>query len=380
MSKLFEAWYRILEKIGLIKRRSNPKCDVTPALPTFRYYFEQLTDQKLYLTDYVQTQAFKGSSKVRYIFVTNQLLYDVFYEQEKKKITDLSWTSLESLKVMLPRVFSIDRMPSVLRAFSEIPADVLTRVPQISQKVDGIIKALENPSQWIELKYDHDHWGQTKVYIHNNEDRGYCRILVNELAVSGIELWSPEKMKDRLTESVAARPEIEDASADMGLIQECERIWQLANDTVGRIESGEVLEIDSSYFYLCHEDKFFSAYAYLGKAERAVEYSKSRVLEDVIDFIARLKKTPKFITLSEDIKGGIANILDKKNYFNLIREGKIRIGGGATSDMQWSIQFKDGVFVRTGDDGDGNTYRNFLDEETVKDIIEKKRFGWVKNN
>lgn len=64
----------------------------------------------------------------------------------------------------------------------------------------------------------------------------------------------------------------------------------------------------------------------------------------------------------------------------MIREGKIRIGGGATSDMQWSIQFKDGVFVNSGNDEDGNTYDDFLDEETVKDIIEKKKFGWVKNN
>jgi hypothetical protein len=84
MSKFFEAWYRILAKTGLIKRRSNPKGEVTPVLPSFRYYFEQLTDQKLYLTGYSRRQAFKGFSKVRYIFVANKLLYDVFYEQEKK--------------------------------------------------------------------------------------------------------------------------------------------------------------------------------------------------------------------------------------------------------------------------------------------------------
>ena len=53
------------------------------------------------------------------------------------------------------------------------------------------------------------------------------------------------------------------------------------------------------------------------------------------------------------------------------------MGGGTTTDMQWSLSYRDGRYVRIWGDG-VQVHEDLVEESYLLDVLRSRRYRWVR--
>src|SRR5262249_52776303 len=152
------------------------------------------------------------------------------------------------------------------------------------------------------------------------------------------------EIEQTLRQAANPRPE----SADAAALARIEEIRIAAASALDRIRRGEIWQraappygqiisyVASSFVWALTPSE--------DHVENVAEFAEARVFEDLLDTFAK-GRAPTLMTPTERWRDEIGMKADPRRYAELLRRGELSVGGGTTTDMQWSLSFRDGRYL-----------------------------------
>jgi len=336
--------------------------------------WEQLLQKSFYLVNLDRVQIYQEGNE-RFIFFTDEWFFDVFMETTTKEICELSWISKEDFLPILERTFPARNFTEYLRPYQDIPAFLLTACPQLRTRVLGVMQALTDPLQCWQLKKKHD--PQSNAFLLKHITHGWYTIVLDQSDCIRFMLPATEaNVKKEIVETLRAFEKEPVKLAPKALIDKCTQIWAEVDTVLMRLEQGELWQEYTDGFSEGFYIQSVNGYFYISTQDAAIDtvawHKESAVIEAVLSAV--LKKTKHvFNALSREQLDTIDKIINTTLYPALLKKGKITIGGGFTTDMQWVITCQEGHYYRSQ-----AAACEELSEQQVKDILANKQFGWAR--
>jgi hypothetical protein len=370
----------------LAAARAEPKTTGKAAPPTAtpeQDALGQMLAKKSYLTNLERVSSYRGQDESRYIFCEGSLLFDTWFHRVKNEITEISWTGKDELPEIIQLGFLPGTIVKYLKPFSEIPKAVITESAALAERTTTVLHLLSDASKWYFLKPDYK--TQTKRYVHHHEKRGYQIISAKDQGkLSGLHPSSKREVEREVGETQRHFPGLETEAARQPLLAEASNAWDAAESALKRLEGGEICaEINEDYYrrYFIHNNgKYFYIFADGGKLDTVNQRSRDLVMEAFLEKICGPDAGVTFVTLDDRLKDDILIQTDPTRYLEYLKNGDFSVGGGPTTDMQWTLRYENGVFVRTQADGYGGVNTTTLTEAQVKELLKKKQYGWARSS
>jgi hypothetical protein len=178
-------------------------------------------------------------------------------------------------------------------------------------------------------------------------------------------------------------PGLDVEAASKPLLGAASVAWDVAEIALKRLEAGEVwAEVEEPYlrrYYIHNNGKLFYIFADGGNLDTVNQRSRGAVMKAFLEKICGPGAGVFFVTLDDHLKNDILIQTDAARYLEYLKNGDFSVGGGPTTDMQWTLRYENGEFVRTQGDGYGGFNSATLTEAQVKELLEKKQYGWARS-
>lgn len=358
-----------------------PAPERPPAKSPEQEALEQMLAKKAYLVNLERVVAFRGNDEARYIFCEGDLLFDAWFDPATREITKISWTSKEDLEGIIRRGFAPGTIQAYLKPYAGIPKEVLDGSAALAGIALGIIDKLSDPSKWYFLKPHYK--TETKRYLYHHETRGFMIISSKaEDVVSGLVPCSRHDAESEIRDVERRFPGLDVEAASKPLLAAASTTWEAAEKAMQRLESGEICaEMDEKYYrryYIHNNGNFFYIFADGGTVDTVSQRSRDVVFKAMLELLCKPAAIVPFVVIDEGMKNDILVNADPDRYLDYIKKGDFSIGGGPTTDMQWSVRCENGQFIRSQGDGHGGVETSVLTEDDVKALLENRRYGWAR--
>jgi hypothetical protein len=340
---------------------------------------DRLVSRSHYLTNFGRVFSTRGGES-RYIFFADDRFFDAWHVTETNRLGELGWWSLDAFRKVVDAMFGEQVALSYLASYDDIPHVVLTDSPPRARRVEALLTTLENDSgAWLDLMKNSR--GDFFLFLRHDAALGWHGVFLDENArVTGVSPRSRERARSDVERAVRHAADVAPERAEAAVVQRVGEIHEAARSALDRLRSGEA--------WVAGQAPFMQYVAFVGNAfvwaltstedriQSVTVRDPSRVLEDLLAAFAK-NTPPTLVTLSTERREEIEIKADPSRYVELVRRGELIVGGGATTDMQWMIAYRDGRFVH--EHGDGfEVHTKTVDEQYVLDVLKNHRYGWVR--
>jgi hypothetical protein len=186
---------------------------------------------------------------------------------------------------------------------------------------------------------------------------------------------SAERARDEVEETLRYEPEARPVPLRKGTAERAAAAGEKARLALQRLHGGEVWD-DRGHLRFAHGGRLYVAFrSGKGPIASVAAQTEQAVLDDLLGRFVRGGR-PR-IAPTPELRAQVALLVDEAAYPALLREGKIALGGGGTTDTSWLLSCRGGRYLRDSADSMGERTVQELSREQVLEILRDKRYGWV---
>ncbi|MCP4215317.1 MAG: hypothetical protein GY765_11715 [bacterium] len=235
----------------------------------------------------------------------------------------------------------------------------------------------------MEQLEDKNYWFPTSTagcYIRKGKKGSYLFIGCNEERITTLGTRDARRVRESVEEELNDNPKLTLQTVDAAISARADEIMQTAGETMEKLRQGPAWQESEYAFNGFMDGLFYRVNHSHGNSEAISSVAKmkeERVFRFIVDYMANNNKEPQLITPSPRLLEKIATHLFPERHLDLLRSGKLKVGGGATTDTGWSMQRSDDKYIITSSE-DYTTNTRTIPEQEALEIITKKRYAWIR--
>ena len=327
------------------------------------------TTQKWYLRNFDHCQESRQDHD-RFLFYEGGRFLDTWWNPKEKRLAEVHESSPSEFHELFSLRRYDERSPFVGN-FSEIPIALREAASAVASRGEQLVARLiaANGKEWLDVASPTVR-GRWYVWRVESEWFRLCGSL-------GMQWMSADAARREIEETLTQRPDVEPKPAEARIVRKAERAAEKARNALSRLHAGEVWSDDGRHRFSLGSRLYFAFWRPGGSVESMGETSDEKVYGELFEACARSRKALR-IAPAPRFFAAIAPLIDEKAYPELLRQGRIVIGGGHTTESTWIISCRDGHYLLDRSDSQGGRSEAELSEAQVQEILSGKKYGWVK--
>lgn len=338
---------------------------------------DRLLSRASYLPGYTRVLQTRRDER-QFIFSDGRRFFDGWFSAEPRIVNEIQWFSAEQFRVHAGNLIDDEVPASFLCPYADIPQEVLATAPRRADRAEAIEAMMEERPSFLSLVRpglpENPRW-----LLHHAPPLGWLSLTVDPArGLQGMRPWDAGRARQEIEETLRHAPGASPEAADAEVLAAVLRVRVATSDVLARLAAGEAWQLDGPPLQqLCVRvgPAYFHVYHHRRRVTDVSGRSEARIVEWIFERIASGGRID-LIGLSPARWKAIRSRTDPGSYLRLMREGKLTVGGGPTTDTQWDLSFSNGEFVRRSSDG-YEVREEPVSEEDALRILGGNGYGWV---
>ncbi len=348
-----------------------------------------------YLNNFSRVQKSRMGEE-RFIFRDGDVILDAWHVQATGMLGNVARYPLDEFKSALPELFPGDAVDArFVGPIEQMPAVVRQDAPRRRRLGEDLSAALAEGTQWVHLatyapptprrtgprrRKKHSvrresvaraAGATSESYLYRGPIAGWLYVSCKAGVITGVKVDAATVATRRLDDVLREDPTVATKPVPPKPLARLRQIEAGLVDALARLEAGESCAHPLGLLALVG-GRFVVADLAGDVVQNLVELDRTRALDHLASELAG-RRAVTFAPLSPADRQRVAAVLDPDERWQLFLAGRLVVGGGPTTDMQWTLACENGAYRF-----DGSSGSEVMAEARARDIVREKRYGWLR--